>query len=264
MKRLRVIISLCSLSVLYAQGKPPKSYPSELPVDEFRRREKKEQEHIRQYYQSKKNSERHYFRLRIELLTLPENASLQEDITIEIIEAKTKIIVKDRVSEPTRFIQFQVPRKNNLWLHIYSKNTWRHQYRIAPDWIIYAQKNIQLPLLLLDRFQKTPALKLYFSSGAYVPQNVDPKIITALVAILNAYPKLAITIYGFTDPVGTAEENEELSFLRALSLAQLLVQNGVQMHQIRTHGMGVADSQLPAAKQRKVEIYLDFIEGNRD
>ncbi len=88
------------------------------------------------------------------------------------------------------------------------------------------------------------------------------KAINELASFLKEYPKRTIQIEGFTDSVGTAEYNKDLSRRRADALRSALVRDGISSQRITTVGYGeeypVATNMNEAGRQqnRRVEIII--------
>ena len=84
--------------------------------------------------------------------------------------------------------------------------------------------------------------------------------IDRVAGVLNRYPETLIRVEGHTDSVGSEEYNMDLSFRRANSVRDLLVQRGVNISRIETVGFGetkpVATNATEAGRQlnRRVEI----------
>lgn len=80
--------------------------------------------------------------------------------------------------------------------------------------------------------------------------------------ILAQYSETLIRVEGHTDSVGTEEYNMDLSFRRANSVRDLLVQRGVDINRIQSAGFGelmpVATNATEAGRQlnRRVEIKI--------
>ena len=94
---------------------------------------------------------------------------------------------------------------------------------------------------------------------------VNPGLYTEIdrvAGILNRYPETLIRVEGHTDSVGTDEYNMDLSFRRANSVRDLLVQRGVNISRIQPVGFGetmpVATNDTEAGRQlnRRVEIKI--------
>jgi chemotaxis protein MotB len=70
----------------------------------------------------------------------------------------------------------------------------------------------------------------------------------------------AISVYGYSDDVGTAEYNLKLSERRAQAVRDYLVQSGIDPKMITTKGYGKSDPRVPGdsaaehATNRRVEI----------
>ncbi|HKJ84407.1 MAG TPA: OmpA family protein [Mariprofundaceae bacterium] len=80
--------------------------------------------------------------------------------------------------------------------------------------------------------------------------------------ILKRYSQTTIKIIGYTDDVGSAAYNEDLSRRRAESVAYYLEQQGVSSQRIRTIGRGEADPRASNATEagrqlnRRVEMLI--------
>jgi outer membrane protein OmpA-like peptidoglycan-associated protein len=88
------------------------------------------------------------------------------------------------------------------------------------------------------------------------------KAVNELANFLKEYPKRTIQIEGFTDSVGSAEYNKNLSQRRANALQSALIRDGISPQRITTIGYGekypVATNMNEAGRQqnRRVEIII--------
>ena len=88
------------------------------------------------------------------------------------------------------------------------------------------------------------------------------KVVNELAAFLKEYPQRSIQIEGFTDSIGSAEYNKDLSQRRADSLKDALVKAGISSQRIETIGYGeeypVATNMNEAGRQqnRRVEVII--------
>ena len=86
--------------------------------------------------------------------------------------------------------------------------------------------------------------------------------IRAVAGNLNAYPDSTVQILGHTDNTGDAGYNQDLSYRRAQSVADVLVAEGVSSGRVQPIGRGesqpVASNLTPEGKQqnRRVEIVI--------
>lgn len=101
-----------------------------------------------------------------------------------------------------------------------------------------------------------------FASGS---STVTPDLFPTLNKIattLNAHPETRVTVVGYSDSVGGAEANRELSLRRAESVANYLGQRGVARSRMTVEGRGeldpVADNATEAgrAENRRVEMLI--------
>lgn len=102
------------------------------------------------------------------------------------------------------------------------------------------------------------------SSFAFNSAELAPSAITELADTLDslkADPKLRVKIKGYTDSVGSAAYNMQLSTRRAESVKRYLVSEGVSADRIETQGFGltnpIADNATAEgrAKNRRVEVH---------
>lgn len=89
-----------------------------------------------------------------------------------------------------------------------------------------------------------------------------------LVGFLKQYPQRKVVVEGFTDSVGSEQSNEALSTRRADAVRDAMIDMGVGIDQVSTHGHGeaypVASNTSAAGRQfnRRVEIILSDENGN--
>ncbi len=104
------------------------------------------------------------------------------------------------------------------------------------------------------------AVTFAVGSSTVQPQFLDP--LGSMAATLRANPQSFIDVLGHTDSTGSAAFNQQLSERRAQSVADVLMQRGVQSQRIATRGFGftspVADNATPEGRQRnrRVEILV--------
>ncbi|MGN8225483.1 OmpA family protein [Gracilimonas sp. BCB1] len=88
------------------------------------------------------------------------------------------------------------------------------------------------------------------------------KVVNELAGFLKNYPERTVHIEGFTDSIGSAEYNKNLSQRRADALKQALIQAGISSQRIETVGYGeeypVATNMNEAGRQqnRRVEVII--------
>lgn len=86
--------------------------------------------------------------------------------------------------------------------------------------------------------------------------------LNSVAIVLRKYNKTSITVTGFTDNVGSAAYNQQLSEHRAQSVGSYLVSQGISPNRLFTQGMGkrdpIAPNDSPAgrAMNRRVVITL--------
>lgn len=103
-----------------------------------------------------------------------------------------------------------------------------------------AYQVIDRPVLLepLSVGQKIVVRNIFFPSGSSVLAPESKAELDKLVKIMTDYPKLILEIAGHTDAAGGEEMNQKLSEQRAQSVANYLVEKGIDKSRVRTVGFG--------------------------
>lgn len=92
--------------------------------------------------------------------------------------------------------------------------------------------------------------------------DLDDGAQTALLSIvqeLQKNPRLTVDLEGYTDPVGTANYNVQLSQRRVEAVRRYLVKQGVEQPRVQAVGLGPLldrDSKEAAPKRRRVSVNL--------
>jgi outer membrane protein OmpA-like peptidoglycan-associated protein len=88
------------------------------------------------------------------------------------------------------------------------------------------------------------------------------KAVDEVASFMRGYPASVVNITGYTDSVGSAKSNIELSQRRAAAVQQALIADGIDASRIQTQGMGeahpVASNSTAAGRQknRRVEVAI--------
>jgi outer membrane protein OmpA-like peptidoglycan-associated protein len=88
------------------------------------------------------------------------------------------------------------------------------------------------------------------------------ELLSRIAGILLVSKGYGLSVYGYTDDVGTAEYNQQLSVRRAKAVEDYLVQSGIDRSIINVKGYGKTNPLVPStsasarAKNRRVEIAL--------
>lgn len=112
------------------------------------------------------------------------------------------------------------------------------------------------------------AIKVTFDSGILFAFNKSDlsgaakQSLSEFAQSLINNPSTDVTIYGFTDNVGSYEANKKVSNMRALTVQQYLMESGVATSRMTAQGLAwdnpVAsnDTEAGRAQNRRVEIYI--------
>jgi outer membrane protein OmpA-like peptidoglycan-associated protein len=101
-----------------------------------------------------------------------------------------------------------------------------------------------------------------FATGSAVITPALYPTMDRIATTLNEYPDTRITVVGYTDSVGSAESNNELSHRRADAVVNYLSQRGVQRSRMVVEGRGelnpIADNATEAGRSenRRVEMLI--------
>jgi outer membrane protein OmpA-like peptidoglycan-associated protein len=99
-----------------------------------------------------------------------------------------------------------------------------------------------------------------FESWSAKPNASTERTMYVMTQVLRAYPKSRVTLVGYTDNDGTAEQNLVLARQRVDRLAKILIHGGVRASRIETVGKGavdfIGDNATPAgrAQNRRIEL----------
>ncbi len=112
------------------------------------------------------------------------------------------------------------------------------------------------------------AIKVTFDSGILFEFNKSDlssgakQSLSEFAQSLKNNPSTDVTIYGYTDNVGSLEANKKVSNQRALTVQQYLMESGVPTNRMSAQGLAwenpVAsnDTEAGRAQNRRVEIYI--------
>lgn len=104
-------------------------------------------------------------------------------------------------------------------------------------------------------------LEVQFGFDRWNLSDRDQTSLVGLVKELKANDKLAVELEGYTDQVGDAEYNVQLSQRRVEAVRRFLVKQGVEQPRIHAVGLGpILDPSTPKEKKRRVTVKLTLAE----
>jgi OmpA-OmpF porin, OOP family len=104
------------------------------------------------------------------------------------------------------------------------------------------------------------ALYINFDTNRSDLKDDGQAIVKEIVALLQADPKLRVSVEGHTDNVGQASDNKRLSEARAQAVMKAIIAQGIDAKRLQAAGRGsempIADNRLDEgrAKNRRVEL----------
>ena len=114
--------------------------------------------------------------------------------------------------------------------------------------------------LVVHEYKRTFNLNVLFDSGDHKLDLDDMSNLAVLLNSLNGNPKMKIEIAAHTDNVGDDNSNMRLSYLRAKSVKDFLIKEGIAESRILSKGYGEAkpidtnDTAEGRKKNRRVEV----------
>ena len=150
---------------------------------------------------------------------------------------------------------FQLSLFDNTMLEVGKNSSEAHLVKLIEDKSLTTPEQFKDNWITLDR--------TYFKTGSDELTEGSEQQLKNIVAILKAYPKVAIRLGGYTDNTGSAEGNLKLSERRANSVLNKLVALGANKAQLSAQGYGAEHPLCPAndtpeckAKNRRIDIRL--------
>ena len=150
---------------------------------------------------------------------------------------------------------FQLSLFDNTMLEVGKNSSEAHLVKLIEDKSLTTPEQFKENWITLDR--------TYFKTGSDELTEGSEQQLKNIVAILKAYPKVAIRLGGYTDNTGSAEGNLKLSERRANSVLNKLVALGANKAQLSAQGYGAEHPLCPAndtpeckAKNRRIDIRL--------
>ena len=150
---------------------------------------------------------------------------------------------------------FQLSLFDNTMLEVGKNSSEAHLVKLIEDKSLTTPEQFKDNWITLDR--------TYFKTGSDELTEGSEQQLKNIVAILKAYPKVAIRLGGYTDNTGSAEGNLKLSERRANSVLNKLVALGANKAQLSAQGYGAEHPICPAndtdeckARNRRIDVRL--------
>ncbi len=128
----------------------------------------------------------------------------------------------------------------------------------------YPDKTDKSQEVLENEFIPTRKYTINFSYNSYDFSDKNVQTLDRIAGLLVQHPKADIIVKGYTDSDGNDEHNQKLSELRAHSIKNYFVDQGINVSRIKTVGMGQKNPIGPnetlegKRQNRRVEIELNF------
>lgn len=170
-----------------------------------------------------------------------------------LMDLKTGLTVIESFSdELTGSFLLSLPTDKDYALNVTAKGYAFHSEHIA----LRGVKTFGDPLLIdialkpIKPDQVIVMKNIFFQTGQYLLEKESLAELNTLMLFLNENPGVQIEIRGHTDLVGTEEYNARLSLMRAFSVYQYLVENGIHASRLQYNGYGYS---IPVASNETEE-----------
>jgi outer membrane protein OmpA-like peptidoglycan-associated protein len=115
----------------------------------------------------------------------------------------------------------------------------------------------EAPVIANIPYKKDVSYQVYqFPFGASDYSQANPEL-DKLVEALKQNPSMKISITAFTDDIGDADYNKDLSELRAKSILDYLQKKGIDLGRMKSQGKGISTKYATKAENRRAEFVLN-------
>ncbi|MEA2000290.1 MAG: BMP family ABC transporter substrate-binding protein [Actinomycetota bacterium] len=107
----------------------------------------------------------------------------------------------------------------------------------------------------------TAVTPIVFASGQTSLNALHERVLDSVAEIIQAYSGPQITIVGYTDSTGSAEDNERISLLRGESVREYLIAQGIPTDRLAVDARGEASSsgsEAVAGLERRIEFEVGY------
>lgn len=123
----------------------------------------------------------------------------------------------------------------------------------------YEEQSRDLRLVPVEAGQSVDLNNIFFETGKWEILPSSAMELERIVGLLKENPRMAITVLGHTDDVGSEQDNQRLSEKRASAVVDYLANKGIKKSRMKFKGMGEAKpvDEANRTKNRRVEFRID-------
>ena len=99
---------------------------------------------------------------------------------------------------------------------------------------------------------------VFFNDFATTLTPTGVGVVNQAAAVAKKYPRALVKVVGYVDQSGSAEQETALSKARADTVANLLIQAGIDPARITRTAGGVPPNSQPGVERRRAEIDIDL------
>lgn len=159
-------------------------------------------------------------------------------ITVNDVETGELVGVYQPNTATGRYVIILPPGKNYSITYEAEDYLYQSDNINISDTAAYQVLNRPVELAPLTVGSKITVRNIFFASGKSELQPESKAELDKLVKLMTSFPKLILEIAGHTDAAGSDELNQKLSESRAQSVANYLIEHGIDKSRLRTKGMG--------------------------
>jgi outer membrane protein OmpA-like peptidoglycan-associated protein len=174
-----------------------------------------------------------------------ENGQILEDVELEMKNINTNEVTTVRVEEGAFVSSLTLAKNDDVLITVKKEGFAFHStYVSAEDTAFSSPSDLNIELESLEEGRSFTIEDIYFEHNSYQINPVARQVLIEFVVYLKLNKTLVIEINGFTDNIGTANDNLLLSKNRAKAVYDLITISGIYPGRLSYNGYG---EQFPKA-----------------
>ena len=173
------------------------------------------------------------------------NGQILEDVELEIKNINTNEVTTVKVEEGTYVSSLTLAKNDDILITVKKEGfAFNSTYISTEDTAFASPSSLNIELESLEEGKSFTIEDIYFEHNSYQINPVARQVLMEFAAYLKLNKTLVIEINGFTDNIGTANDNLLLSKNRAKAVYGLMIASGISANGLSYNGYG---EQFPKA-----------------
>jgi len=173
------------------------------------------------------------------------NGQILEDVELEIKNINTNEVTTVKVEEGTYVSSLTLARNDDVLITVKKEGfAFNSTYISTEDTAFVSPSSLNIELESLEEGKSFTIEDIYFEHNSYQINPVARQVLMEFAAYLKLNKTLVIEINGFTDNIGTTNDNLLLSKNRAKAVYGLMIASGISANGLSYNGYG---EQFPKA-----------------